>query len=580
MNNRSTSYAHKPPTLTPRAAVLHRRYAALVLLAFGLGACSTGSTTKPTLQGLEVSMPGDNELIFSGVKGNPSDAQRITLRNSGDAPLELTTLELSGPDEAAFELNVPSLPLLLEPGGSAATTVTFLPEAAGNHNATLQIESSDTSRGGVAIGLYGLGSEGQQGEGEPGLQQIVDTLGYQVEVGGDGLNLGTGGEPIGDEVIVGLFERASDGPVTLSVVARYGPEGTLPYGFYTLAGSKPALREVGSIAAQDAQELLPPVATGGGSFDPGTQAFGIYASVGDGTRYTLDALNRGELSHALRVYPLRDRAGNPVPDSYLIGLEEAANGDYQDALFVLGNVRPSGTALPDLQALEGWESLFNGTDLSGWYSYLPSQGRNRDPEGVFRVENGMLHILGVEDKGTREFGYIGTEKSYANYHLRLEYRWGSKRFAPRATNKRDSGVVYHVTGRDKVWPQGVEYQIQEGDTGDFWLLGGPTMTTTVASVQPQEPQYEQNGTPYTSRRGDYVRIIKDGTHENVGDWNTVDLIVRGDSATHLINGRVNNRAYSLHTPSGAALTSGRILLQAEGAEVFYRNIQIRPLEGP
>ena len=77
-----------------------------------------------------------------------------------------------------------------------------------------------------------------------------------------------------------------------------------------------------------------------------------------------------------------------------------------------------------------------------------------------------------------------------------------------------------------------------------------------------------------------MRIIKNGTFESHDGWNTVDIIVRGDTATHLINGQANNRAYSLHTPGGAPRTEGKILLQAEGAEVFYRNIQIRPLEGP
>ncbi len=236
--------------------------------------------------------------------------------------------------------------------------------------------------------------------------------------------------------------------------------------------------------------------------------------------------------------------------------------------------------MPDAAALGGWKNLFNGTDLTGWYSYLPSQGVNRDPEGVFRAENGTLHVLGVANKGEREFGYLATEQFYGNYHLRLEFRWGTARFAPRDGKKRDSGVIYHVTGRDQVWPQGVEYQIQEGDTGDFWLLGGTTLTTTVESVHPDEPRYEQNGLPYTSRRGDFVRIIKDGTHESDSDWNTVDIIVRGDTAVHKINGQANNRAYSLHAPNGAALTEGKIMLQAEGAEIFYRNIQIRPLGEP
>ena len=544
-----------------------RQRAALTLLTLGLAACSQ-APTQPALTGLEVTTPGQHELIFSGTTGTTSETQAISFKNTGNAPLTLRTLGLGGPDAGAFKLRAPRLPLVLEPGGSAEADISFLPPAPGTRRATLQLESNDEPQ--VAIGLYGLGSSGAQGE--PSLQQVADTLGYRVEVGQSSFSSKSAG-PAGDELDAPLFERAGDGPVTLRVVARYGPGEALPYGVFKLGSDAPGLQEVGQSAAKDAQELLPPLATGNASFDPGTQPFGVYAGSGEGTRYSLDGLNKGG-DHALRVYPLRDRAGNPVADSYLLGLEAGdSSRDFQDALFVLSNVRLSGA---EPQTSGGWEPLFNGSDLSGWYSYLPSKGKNNDPEGVFRAENGMIHVLGVENHGPREFGYLATEKSYQNYQLRLEYRWGAKRFAPRDRAKRDSGVVYHVTGPDMVWPQGVEYQIQEGDTGDFWLLNGTTMTTTVASARSSEPQFAEDGAPHTSRGGQFVRIVKDSAHEQDG-WNTVDIIVRGNTATHLINGQVNNRAYALYTPGGSPLNAGKILLQAEGAEVFYRNIQIRQL---
>ena len=552
-----------------------------VLLALGLAACAREGV-QPALVGLEVTAPGQRELIFSGVAGSTSEAQPITFKNTGDAPLVLSTLALGGPDAGTFGLDAPRLPLELAPGGSAEALISFSPDAAGPQRATLQLESNDAAHRDVdhdvEIGLYGLGSRGDGGADEPLLQQVADTLGYRVTTGDVAA---PGDAPVGEEVHAPLFERTGSGSVTLSVVARYGPGEGLSYGMFTLADGEPTVREMGHVADKDAQELLPPVASSAlsatGSFDPGSQPFGVWAGTPDNKQskqYSLDGLNPGN-AHAVRVYPLHDRAGNLVADSYLLSFETGdATRDFQDAVFVLGNVKLAGSA-PELSS--GWEPLFNGSDLSGWYSYLPSKGKNNDPEGVFRAENGVIHILGVENKGSREFGYLATEKSYRNYHLRLEYRWGDKRFAPRERSKRDSGVVYHVSGSDKVWPQGVEYQIQEGDTGDFWLLGGPTLTTTVASTRPKEPQFAANGVPYQSRSGRFVRVAKDQTHESAG-WNTVDIIVRGNTAVHMINGVVNNRAYSLHTPGGGDLDSGKILLQAEGAEVFYRNIEIRPLE--
>ena len=209
--------------------------------------------------------------------------------------------------------------------------------------------SSDPRNALVKVGLYGLGTQGEQGEYEPSLQQIVDTLGYAVSVGGHELHLGTEAEAVGDEVMVPMFERAGPGPVTLTVVARYGPEAPFPYGFFSLAGAtdaqgrpleRPLRREVGTVAADSAQMLLPPYEETF-SFSPGDEPFGVYGQAGEGTQYSLDALNDGR-KHALRVYPLRDRLGNPVPDSFLLALEEAQNGDYQDAVLVLGNVRGAG----------------------------------------------------------------------------------------------------------------------------------------------------------------------------------------------------------------------------------------------
>ena len=572
---------------------------ALLTTLLLLAACDQDAVTStpvdppvetPTLASLEIATPTPHELIFSAVQATTSTPQAVTLRNTGTAPLVLHALQVTGPDQAAFVLDAPALPFTIPPGAVSDLALSFSPQVPGTAEAVLELGSSDPRNALVEVGLHGLGSQGEQGDDEPSLQQIVDTLGYAVSVGGHELHLGTEAEAVGDEVMVPMFERAGPGPVTLSVVARYGPEAPFPYGVFSLSGAtdaqgnpleRPLRREVGTVAAAQAQMLLPPYEGETLGFSPGNEPFGVYGQAGEGTQYSLDALNGG-LEHALRVYPLRDRSGTPVPNSFLLALEEAQNGDYQDAVLVLENVRAAGTEAetePATETAGGWENLFNGKNLDGWYTYLESEGKDSDPRDVFKVENGVLHLLDVEDTGERDYGYLATQKSYQNYHLRLEYRWGSKRFYPRATEKRDSGVIYHMTGDDRVWPQGVEYQIQEGDTGDFWLLSGTTLETTVRSPDEEEPRYRQFGKPFTSEPGSYIRIVKDGTFNSEKGWNTVDLIVRGDTATHMINGHVNNRAHKLFGKDGDPLSDGKILLEVEGAEVFYRNIQIRPLGG-
>jgi hypothetical protein len=556
---------------------------ALLGLLITLAACNGAATDPdvgPRVSGLEVASPSAHTLIFSALQGERAPLQEVTVRNLSNHPLEVSALSLEGVDADAFFLEPPpTLPLAIAPQGSYTFTIGFAPSEAGSQNATLQLHTT-SPQSTARVALYGLAARGEGGALEPSLHDIVQTLGYAVDVGGTELILSTEDAPIGDEVTVALFERASEAPVTLTPVARYGPEAPLRFGFVTLEGGEVKRHELGRVAPEDAQRLLPPLQSGQTSFDPGRTPFGIYVRSGSREGSTVSALNTG-LARAIRVYPLKDRVGRPLPNSYLIAFEEASNGDYQDAVFVLHNVEPSSALLP-AELNSPWQPLFNGRDLTGWYTYLPSHGVDRDPEGVFRVEDGVLHILNVPQRGRREFGYVATRAEFENYHLRLEYRWGEKRFPPREHAKRDSGIIYHVTGPDRVWPRGVEYQIQEGDTGDFWLIGGTTLATTVASTRTAEPRYQQHGEPYTSRPGRFVRVVKDGTYERLEGWNTAEVIVRGNTAVHLINGRVNNRAYGIFQPGPngepVPLTRGRILLQAEGAEIMFRNIEIRPLD--
>lgn len=512
--------------------------------------------------------------------GKASDPQTLDFKNIGQDPLEISSLKIVGPNANAFKLSPHTLPIKIEAGSSLNTAVTFAPTSIGSLQATLVVESNDADNANVQVPLYGLGSEGEQGALEPPLQNVLDTLGYGVEVGSTELELGTNTTPLGEELSLPLFEKAGSGPVTLKVVARYGPTEPLEYGYFQLDSAKAARQKVGSIAEGDAQKLLPALASGNLSFDPGEGVFGVYTEANHTHQYSLDGLNSGQAKHAMRIYPLKNRSGRALPNSYLIGMEEASNGDYQDSVMVISNVRPAGSAPDTLgtSSTQGWQPLFNGTDLDGWYSYLPSKGKNNDPQGIFKVENGMIHILDKPAGSNQDFGYIATQESYSNYHLRLEYMWGGKRFAPRNGKKRDSGVIYHVQGNDGIWPRGVEYQIQEGDTGDFWMLGGTRMTTTVNSPGHKEPDFASNGVPYETKRGDFVRVGNSGSYDKREGWNTVDIIVKGDSVMQMVNGVVNNHAFNLLKPDGSPLTSGRILIQAEGAEVFYRNIEIRPLD--
>lgn len=131
------------------------------------------------------------------------------------------------------------------------------------------------------------------------------------------------------------------------------------------------------------------------------------------------------------------------------------------------------TAWPAAGA-DGWISLINGRNFDGLYTMLQRSGKGvAEKKGMVTFENGMLHIMGnqVTDEPA-ESGYIATNQEFENYRLRAEYKFGVKRSLPRLEVKRDNGLRYHLVGDDKVWPTCVECQAQEGDVGDFFLLGG------------------------------------------------------------------------------------------------------------
>jgi hypothetical protein len=199
---------------------------------------------------------------------------------------------------------------------------------------------------------------------------------------------------------------------------------------------------------------------------------------------------------------------------------------------------------------QDFKPLFNGKDLGGWNTFLSKKGKNNDPDTVFSVSNGMLKITG------KEFGYIVTEKTYDNFHLVVEFKWGEKKYPPRENVVRDNGICYYVVPTDRVWPRSVECQVQEGDCGDFWLID--SVTAVVDGVQ----WGPTNNT----------RVIKKKDAEKPsGEWNRVEVIAKDGKCTHIVNGVIVNEA------TNVSLRTGRILFQSEGAETWYRKIEIKKL---
>lgn len=299
----------------------------------------------------EIEAPRPDELVFSGTKTSTSAAQTVTVRNTGKGALEVSA-EIEGTDAAAFGLVDTPAQTSVPAGGSVSYKVRFAPNGTvGPLQARLVLTTNDADEGTTRVGLYGLSTNGEQGTNEPPLKQVVDTLGHPINVGGTGLILGTGSQRIGDEVAAPYFRKAGAGNVTIKPVARYSPDEQLPFGWYaTPASAGPGYNRVAAIEAGEEQTLNPAVAPGSAdAFDPGDVAFGVYtdsANFGRKTHQT-DSLNTaGPTRHAVRVYPAKNRSGDPMANAYLVTFEDASNGDYQDYVFLLTNVKPSDGTTP------------------------------------------------------------------------------------------------------------------------------------------------------------------------------------------------------------------------------------------
>ena len=213
--------------------------------------------------------------------------------------------------------------------------------------------------------------------------------------------------------------------------------------------------------------------------------------------------------------------------------------------------------------------LFDGSNLNSFDSFLKTRGLNADPDKVFKVENGLIHISG------KEMGYLITKQQFHDFYLRAEFKWGEGTFGEREGKARDSGILFNVQGEQKVWPRSIEFQITEGGTGDFWMTDGAALTG-------------RDGLRVTGPPGSSLKIdhFGKGPSQNVigfrdpvgelekprGEWNVLELVTQGNHVTQYVNGKLANQG------TDPSPTEGKILFQCEGAEVFFRDIKLYPLK--
>jgi len=237
-------------------------------------------------------------------------------------------------------------------------------------------------------------------------------------------------------------------------------------------------------------------------------------------------------------------------------------------------------------------SLFDGKDLSGLTTWLKETQRD-DPRKVFEAKDGAIRASGEGN------GYVATEKEYRDYRLVVEYKWGQRTNGGKYV--RNSGILLHITGPDGgaggAWPSCIECQLAQGCAGDLIVIrgkdaAGETIPAQVAAETERSPDSRRHrwktggelktfpptrGQLWWSKHDwDFQELLdtrgKDDIESPLGEWTRVECVAAGDRLSIFINGQKVNECRDVFP------TAGRIALQCEGFEIYFRKFELRPLD--
>ncbi|WP_448663336.1 DUF1080 domain-containing protein [Sphingomonas sp. CJ20] len=266
---------------------------------------------------------------------------------------------------------------------------------------------------------------------------------------------------------------------------------------------------------------------------------------------------------------------------------------------------PQTLALVDVPRPTGPKrALFDGKSLSEWDAWLGYA----DPGLTYKRP--AIAALGVPPAGSDAFtvvtedgapalrvdgriwGSLVHRADLSNYHLTLEFKWGRKTWPPRLTEPQNNGLLYHSHGAPGVvwgtWMRAVEFEIMRGSTGMVVPVGDAIRARTFAaqdrSILYPYRRFRLGGRPIdVTNNGNPDWNVEAATdaEKPVGEWNRLDLYVVGDRAVHVVNGvpvmALTDLAEIDDKGARVPLTHGRIQLQSEGAETFFRGILVEPI---
>jgi putative membrane-bound dehydrogenase-like protein len=207
------------------------------------------------------------------------------------------------------------------------------------------------------------------------------------------------------------------------------------------------------------------------------------------------------------------------------------------------------------------------------------------------AKDGTFNISG------RGYGYVATKENYRDYHLVIEFKWGTKTWGVREKKAKDNGILLHAYGPHgaygDTWMASIEAQIIEGGVGDILVLSpkladGTELTTSLSAefaLDRDKEKIWKKGEPrqtvtkgrinWRGRDEDWSDTVgfrgKNDVESPSGEWNRLEVIAKGDTLQYFVNGALINEAFDCKP------AEGKILLQTEGAEMIVRRYELYPL---
>jgi hypothetical protein len=269
------------------------------------------------------------------------------------------------------------------------------------------------------------------------------------------------------------------------------------------------------------------------------------------------------------------------------------------APFAALRAAPSAQAAPAAITPSSVVKLFDGKSLDNFQTWLVDH-HETDPQRVFSVVDQIDGAPAIRISG-QVWGGLLTKQSYRDYKLIAEFRWGGATWGDRKARARDSGILLHAQGRlgntkndfNGPWLRSIEFQIIEGGVGDILPVLGygengeqmrPAVTARVKKDRDGETVYDPNGEarPFNSGRINWWGRSEDWTDtlgfrgtqdvETAGlGWTHVEALVEKGTLKYYVNGKLVNEA------TDGTVQDGRIMVQSEGAEIYFRRIDLEPL---